>query len=169
MKKFLLLILICTNFAIFAQDVDNAEKTTTFYLISNGEKKAPSEKYPDPYLSDVGVARAENWLKVLANVKLDAVYAQDLTSVKQTAQTLANGKSLGVFLLDTKAMYNDAFKYTTNGKSNLIVADNATVVKFVNSVLGEEKFKVAKEVNYSNLYIISITKNGKETILLDID
>ena len=169
MKKILLLILICTSFVTFAQDVDSTEKTTTFYLISNGEKKEPSEKYPDPYLSDAGVSRAENWVKVLANVAFDGVYAQNLISVKQTAQIVGTSKELGVFELDTNTLYDAAFKYTTNGKSNLIVADNATLVKFANSVVGEEKFKVSEDVNYSILYIISVTKNGKETILLDIN
>ena len=191
MKKILLLILICTSFNIFSQietviestEVEEVEveevvadvpfkvikkETTTFYLITNAEKKSPSEKYPDPYLSKSGEKRAENWSKVLANVTLDAVYAKESISIKQTAQAVATGKGLGVYALEANSMNDPGFKYNTTGKNTLIVGDNASIVKFANEILGTKKYSIPEGDVYSALYIITINKNAKNSILLDV-
>lgn len=191
MRKLLSLILICSSFSIFAQEVtqmakekieevkeaivkdtdviENKTIKTVFYLVSNGEKKAPTEQYPDPYLSDEGLKRAQNWAKVLSNVKIDAIYAQGSISIKQTAQTVATSKELGVYALEANSITDDGFKFNTTGKSTLIVGDNATIVKFANATLEGEVYTVSKDINYSNLYIVTVTNGVKDSLLLDIE
>ena len=179
MKKLLSLILICSCFSIFAQEATQLSKgtdvikkntvKTVFYLISNGEKKEPTEQYPDPYLSDEGLKRAQNWAKVLSNVKVDAIYAQGSISIKQTAQTVATSKELGVYALEANSITDDGFKFNTTGKSTLIVGDNATIVEFANATLGGEVYTVSKDINYSNLYIVTVTNGVKDSLLLDIE
>lgn len=143
---------------------------TTFYLITNGEKKEPSEKYPDPYLSDTGKKTAENWINVLANVKFDAIYAEELISAKQTAQIIGTSKGLGIYEFETAfTKYDESFQYITNNKNVLIIANKITLVKFVNAVLGNKKLSASEKLNYKNLYIVSKTKDVKDVIVLDLN
>lgn len=147
----------------------NESETTTFYLITNGKTKAPSDKYPDPYLNENGEKKAEQWIKILANVKLDAVYVQDITSAKQTAQKIATSQQLGIYALDIKNVYDNSFKYNTNGKNILIIANNTTLAYVANTVLGNEKYTTPKTTQYSDFYIVTVTKEYKNAIKLTIE
>ena len=144
-------------------------ETTTFYLITNGETKKPSEKYPDPYLSNTGVKKAENWIKILSDIKFGAIYAQETTSAKQTAQTIATTQKLGIYALDTKNVYDNSFKYNTKGQNILIVADNAALAYFANTVLDNKKYEMPKTATHNDFYIVTVTDNNITSIKLNIE
>lgn len=148
---------------------DSKIETTTFYLISNGETKPPSDKYPDPYLTETGEKKAKNWVKILADIKFGAIYAQELTSAKQTAQTVATSQKIGIYALDTKNIYDNSFKYNTNGKNVLVAGDNAVLAYFANTVLGHKKYTTSKTVGYSDFYIVTVTKDFKNAIKLNVE
>lgn len=168
-KKILLLLFICTAFSTFSQEETADKKITTFYFINNAEKKPVTEDQKDPYLTPEGVERAKKWSTLLSNVKLDAVYADNSISIKQTAQLAAEIQKTNIYALDTEAMYDIGFKYNTDGKNILIVSDSATTIKFANLILGEEKFTSLETVSFGNLYIVTIIENHKTGILLTVD
>ncbi len=154
---------------VMSKEVKAESTATTFYLINNAEKKAPKADQLDPYLTKDGVARVENWTKVLGSVKIDAIYALNTISAKQTAQIIGEAQKAGIYELETENMYNDAFKYNTNSKNILIVGDNATTTKFSNTVLGTEKYSLAEGADYGLLYIITIDGDSKTSVVLDIN
>lgn len=154
---------------VMTKEVKAESTATTFYLINSAEKKAPTEKQLDPYLTKKGVARAENWTKVLSSVKIDAIYTLNTIGTKQTAQVANTDQKANVYELDTAKMYDDVFQYNTNGKNILIVADNATTTKFSNLVLGTEKYSLTEGADYGLLYIITVDGDSKTSVVLDIN
>ena len=142
--------------------------TTTYYIINSAEKKAVTTKQQDPYLTKQGVKRSENWTKVLASVKLDAVYTINTTSAKQTAQAISQSQKTPTYGLDEANLYDVSFKYNTKAQNVLIVGDNATSIKFANLVLNKEQFSSVED-NFGRLYILTTNENNNSSIVLTID
>ena len=64
-------------------------------------------------------------------------------------------------------LYVDDFKLKTKGKNVLIVGHSNTTPSFANKILGKDLFKQINENNVdsnSNLYIITVTKNGATSV-----
>ena len=53
----------------------------------------------------------------------------------------------------------------TKGKTVLIVGHSNTTPKFTNGLLGEEKYEDIADDNNANLYVVTISKNGKTSQL----
>jgi len=151
------------------EEVKASSNVTTFYFINNAEKKAPTEKQADPYLTKKGVDRAENWAKTLSSVKIDAIYALNTISAKQTAQPIGENQKASVYELDTANMYDVGFKYNTNGKNILIVSDSETNTKFSNLVLGFEKYSIVEGEAHGLLYIVTVDDDSKTSVVLNIN
>lgn len=61
------------------------ENTTTYYLIRHAEKDQSDKSNRNPHLTDEGLKRAENWSKILANVKFDKIYSTNYYRTLETA------------------------------------------------------------------------------------
>ena len=176
MKKITLLLTFVVTFSnLFAQETtevsavtETESAPTTFYIINSAESKAPTEAQKDPYLSDEGIERSKNWANVLAYAKFDAIYTINTISAKQTAQIINEKLKTGIYAFDKNTMYDASFKYLTNGKNILIVAENATTTKFTNVVLGMEKYALSENANYNLLHIVTDVNDSKTAVLLNI-
>jgi 2,3-bisphosphoglycerate-dependent phosphoglycerate mutase len=165
MKKYILLIsIILSSFYLYAQD-----KTTTYYLIRHAEKDRTDATNKDPLLNDKGIERSKKWTQIFTKVKLDAIYATNYNRTKQTAKPTAENKNLKIYLYDIKNMYDTVFKNNTEGKNVLIVGHSNTTPAFVNKILDVNKYDQIEHNNNANLYIVTLTKNSKTSILLKID
>lgn len=147
----------------------NAQEVTTYYFIRHAEKVRTNPSDKNPHLNTKGLIRAKKWAEVFKNVKFDAVYSTDYNRTKQTAKPTADQNNLPVLLYNPATMYSDAFKYNTKGKKVLIVGHSNTTPAFVNKVIGSQKYPQIDDSNNANLYIVSITKDSIEDILLKVN
>ena len=170
MRIITLLLVLCSVFNTYAQESNATEKSvTTFYLINNAEKKAPTEEQKDPYLTEAGLARAEKWSNVFKNVSFDAVYSINTISAQQTAQAIAQSQKASLYQFDTTKMYDASFKYLTTGKNILIVGNNETSTKLANQILDKEQYSLIPNDNFGRLYIINVVNTTKNATVLTID
>ena len=164
MKKYLLLIVfIFSSLTIFAQ-----EDTTTYYLIRHAEKDRTDKSNRNPDLMKKGHDRAAYWSTVLSNVNFDMVYSTKYNRTIQTAKPTADSKKLEIVYYNPSKMFDDAFQKATKGKTVLVVGHSNTTPFFANKILGEEKYKQIKDDNNNNLYIVTVTKGSKTSILLKV-
>ena len=162
---FTLFIVLFSTFSVFSQE----NETTTYYLIRHAEKDTSDATNVNPDLNQIGLERAKKWASVFTPVSLNAIYSTDFRRTKQTAKPTANSKNLPTYAFDTSRMYDAGFKYNTSGKSVLVVGHSNTTPQLANMILGEEKYPLIDENNYSNLYIITVTNNKATSVLLKID
>ena len=66
-------------------------------------------------------------------------------------------------------MLSKDFIEKTKGKTILIVGHSNTIPGYVNKLLNKKKYFDINESNYSNLYIVTLTKNTTTDILLKIN
>jgi len=168
MKKYLLLIVFAfSTFASFAQEKD--EEVTTYYLIRHAEKQRTNPNDKDPSLTFKGLKRADKWAEVLATANINMVYTTDYSRTKETAQPTAEKNGLRMYVYNPRKMYDDGFKYNTKGKNVLVVGHSNTTPFFANKILGKELYKQIKDDNNSNLYIVTVSKNGVTSVVLTIN
>lgn len=168
MKKYLLLIVFAfSTFAGFSQEKN--EEVTTYYLIRHAEKNRADKDNKDPYLTIKGAERATRWAEVLSEANINMVFTTNYNRTKETAQPTAFRNGLKLFIYDPSNMYDEGFKFNTKGKNVLIVGHSNTTNVFANKILGENKYNGIDDVNNSNLYIVTVTKNGATSVLLKIN
>ena len=167
MKKlipFLLVVLF-----VFPSCKEHTEKNedviATYYLIRHAEKDRSDKTNRNPELTEEGLQRAENWAKHFKDLKFDAVYSTDYNRTKQTAMPTATANNVELQFYNPSDMKIEEFIKSTKGKTVLIVGHSNTTPKFANGLLGEEKYEDIADDNNANLYIVTITKNGKTSQL----
>jgi 2,3-bisphosphoglycerate-dependent phosphoglycerate mutase len=159
----------------FAQDetievLEQPIKTTTYYFIRHAEKDRSDANNKNPNLVQEGILRAAKWSLVFDNVKFDAVYSTNYNRTKQTAQPTAEKNGLDITIYDPRNLYSEDFISNTKGKTVLVVGHSNTTPQFVNTILGNEKYKSIDDSNNANLYIVTISGSGeKSDILLVIE
>ena len=165
MKKIALLVLL--TFGL--QRVSAQTETTTYYLIRHTDKVVTDKKDRDPDLTKKGYARAENWAKVLSDVKFDFVYSTNYKRTIETAKPTAKANNLEIKLYDPRKIFDEEFQKNTKGKTVLVVGHSNTTPFFANKILGENKYSEIDESNYTNLYIVTVTKDAKTGVLLHVE
>ncbi len=145
------------------------QKTTTYYLIRHAEKNRSDKTNRNPHLAETGLKRANNWAKVLKEVKFDMVYSTDYNRTKETALPTAKANNLDLQFYNPSDMQIEAFMEKTNGKTVLIVGHSNTTPMFTNGLLGEKKYEAIADDNNANLYIVTVTEDSKTSKVLVID
>jgi broad specificity phosphatase PhoE len=166
-KYFFLITFILGSLSIFSQD-----DTTTYYLIRHAEKDRTDKTDRNPHLTNKGIKRAAFWSDVLSSANINMVYSTNYNRTKETATPTALKNKLSVLLYDPSKLYDDDFKLKTKGKNVLIVGHSNTTPSFANKILGKDLFKQINESapdSNSNLYIITVTKNGATSIHLKVN
>jgi phosphohistidine phosphatase SixA len=153
---------------IFNSQAQESEKTT-YYFIRHAEKDRSDDTNKNPNLNEKGLLRAENWSTVFENVAFDEIYSTDYNRTIQTATPTAESKHLEIKFYNPANLYDEGFEFKTKGKTVLIVGHSNTTPQFVNKILGKEKYPDIDDANNSNLYIITITNNVLNDILLVIN
>ena len=170
MKKYLFLIVfIFSTAGIFAQESTTTDETTTYYLIRHAEKQRHDKTDRNPHLTSKGLKRAAHWATVLSSANIEMVYSTDYNRTKETAEPTAKQNGLEIFLYNPRKMYDEGFQHNTKGKNVLVVGHSNTTPAFVNKILGEKKYKDIDDSNNSNLYVVTVTKEGVTSVVLKID
>ena len=169
MKKIILIIsvLFC-SLSSFSQQIVK-DTVTTYYLIRHAEKDSTNPKNTNPKLNKKGLERAQKWANVFKNIHFNSVYATNYHRTKQTAKPVAEKDNLEIEIYNPKKMYTSQFQKETKGQNILIVGHSNTTPFFANKILGEYLYEQIAANNNGNLYIITVTKNKKTAVLLNIN
>lgn len=127
------------------------QNPTTIYLIRHAEKQDDTK---NTNLSPEGFERAENWKKYFEETPIDAFYSSGFQRARHTCQPIAfsRDKNISIYknhLMDLKKIIKE-----NKGKTILIVGHSNRIPKFINALLGEEKYPEILEPEFGNLYII---------------
>ena len=146
-----------------------SDDITTYYLIRHAEKERNDPLNKDPELTEKGKERAKHWDSFFQKVKLDEIYSTAYLRTEQTVENIAASKNIAIQNYSPKALYTDDFKRKTAGKTVLIVGHSNTTPKFVNSIIGEEKYSDMEDSDNSSLYVVTLLGNKKEVQVLTVD
>jgi phosphohistidine phosphatase SixA len=177
MKKLFLLILPIILACNFNQtknpEVENSEnmekkvgiseKITTYYFIRHAEKDRSNTEEKNPVLTEAGIKRAVKWAEIFKEVPFDLIYSSDFKRTKETAQKIAESQNLEIQLYDPANLNNEDFQQKTIGKIVLVIGHSNTNPRFVNSILGEEKYSDIDDKESGSLFIVSISPEGART------
>ena len=172
-KLFLLLlpmILVCNFNKTKNQEVKNSgymegkaqisDEITTFFFIRHAEKDRKNSEEKDPALTDIGIKRAEKWAEIFKEVQFDLIYSSDFKRTRETAQKIAESRNLEIQLYDSGKLNDEEFQKKTKGKTVLVIEHSNTNPKFVNSILGEEKYSDIADEESGSLFILSVSPVG---------
>lgn len=166
MKRITFLLLIFMNVAC---GQNASDETTTYFLMRHAEKDLSDPKNPNPDLTETGVERSVKWEKVLSHIDFDAVYSTDFIRTRKTATPIAEREKLSLIIYDHKNLDYTKFIQETRGKTVLIVGHSNSTPKFVNQLIGEERFKEIDENQYGMLFVVKLIGNQKDVTLLEIN
>ncbi len=153
----------CTSARKAAEEQFADDEVSTFILVRHAEK----DYGRDPILIDIGVERAERLKEVLKNTDLDAVYSTDTRRTQQTAAPTATEKKLPVISYDPAALQDFAYnlKRLYKGKTVLIVGHSNTTPAMANYLTESDAYPRFSELDYTNLYIVTLPRIGKPRVL----
>lgn len=131
---------------------------TTIILVRHAEKDFGD----DPNLTPVGHARAQRLAKTLKNVRLDAIYSTDTRRTLQTADPVASQKQIKVKLYE---MHNleplaEEIMEKHTGETILVVGHSNTTPALASLLDKQTDYPRFSELDYENLWILSIPQNG---------
>lgn len=132
---------------------------TQIYILRHADKVDDSENSP---LSEIGIQRAKYWKTVLQYIKFDTVYTTDFKRNKQTASLISEDK-IPIEIYYPMSFDVKKFISKVRGKKILIIAHSNTIPDMVNRLIGESTYAPMSHRNYSMLFIITISDEGKST------
>ncbi len=166
MKRITILLLVFLNVAC---GQNASTETTTYFLIRHAEKDLSDPKNPNPDLTEAGIARSVKWQKILSHINFDAVYSTDFVRTRKTATPIAESEKLPLIIYDHKNLDYAKFIKETQGKTVLIVGHSNSTPKFVNQLIGEDRFKEIDENQYGMLFIVKRSGNLKDVTVLEVN
>jgi broad specificity phosphatase PhoE len=160
------IVVIYTAIAVGLAWFFESQATTTMIFVRHAEKALiPVD---DPGLSPEGQARAEELARQLVDADvvagIDAIYSTDTRRTRETAVPVA--EALG---LDIRTYTNqeddepvvDAMVRDNKGKIILVVGHSNTLPTMIAALGASKKVPPIAEMEYDNLYLISIPWFGK--------
>ena len=160
------IVVIYTAIAVGLAWFFESQATTTMIFVRHAEKALiPVD---DPGLSPEGQARAEELARQLVDADvvagIDAIYSTDTRRTRETAQPVA--AALGLEILSYTNQEDDEPVVDTmvrdnKGKIILVVGHSNTVPTMIAALGASKKVPPIAEMEYDNLYLISIPWFGK--------
>ena len=140
------------------------DTASTFIVLRHAETTGSGT---NPNLSTNGLARAEELRRILANVPLAAVFSSNYNRTKQTAQPIADDKSLVINLYDpsNQVLFVDDWLDTYRGKTVLVLGHSNTVPELLNLFLQTNIYPNLPNAEYDNLFIATVSEKGRGKVL----
>ena len=126
------------------------------YLLRHAEKGAGS----DPDLTPAGQARAQEFLRVLGNVTVNAIYSTNTKRTRQTAQPLATAKSLTIQIYSDTSTANTILS-GSNEQIAVIVGHSNTVPELITAFGATPPYTYIPEKEFDNLFLLIVKKTKK--------
>ena len=159
-------IVIYTAIAIGLAWFFESQATTTMIFVRHAERAGPSAD--DPGLTPAGQRRAAELARQLVDADVvagvDAIYSTPFRRTKETAQPIAEALDLPVNIYDpsddNEAVVDKMVK-DHKGKIILVVGHSNTLPTLIAALGASKKVPAIAEMEYDNIYIISIPWFGK--------
>lgn len=153
MKRVVLLYLVA---ALFAASLAAApHPVTTVILVRHAEKASQEDDSP---LTAAGTERAKELARVLAGVKVDAIYTTQFRRVQDTAIPVAEALGLTPIVRNTGATYaTDLAKHIlieNRGQTVLVVGHSNTTISVLKA-LGATDVSPMPESQFDNLFVLT--------------
>lgn len=175
MPKFSIIFLVLIAFASCNEtkkseaSVNTDEITTTYYLIRHAEKDRSDPTNKNPVLTQKGIERAVNWARYFENIKIDQVFSTEYSRTMQTAAYTASQKQVMIETYDASDLYNEDFTTLTRGHNVLIVGHSDTTPKFVNAIIGENKYEDIPDNENGLLFMVTVSGDATNVQLFTVD
>jgi len=158
-------IVIYTAIAIGLAWFFESQATTTMIFVRHAERAGPSAD--DPGLTPAGQRRAAELARQLVDADvvagIDAVYSTPYRRTRETAQPVADALDLPINIYDPSD--NEAVLETIlknhKGKIILVVGHSNTLPTLIADLGASKNVPPIAEMEYDNIYIISIPWFGK--------
>ncbi|WP_020570579.1 phosphoglycerate mutase family protein [Neolewinella persica] len=170
LKKLTLLLLFtglfltsCTTGKKTLEEKYGQDEVSTFILVRHAEKDFDR----DPILTEKGTERAERLKEMLKNTSLDAIYSTDTRRTQLTAAPTAKELDLEVISYSPAELqlFAKELKRKFRGKTVLIVGHSNTTPAMANYLADTDKNPRFSELDYTNLYVVTIPTVGKARVL----
>ena len=158
-------IVIYTAIAVGLAWFFESQATTTMIFVRHAERAGPSAD--DPGLTPAGQRRAGELARQLVDADVvagvDAIYSTPYRRTRETAQPVADALDLPINIYDpadNEAVLEEILK-KHKGKIILIVGHSNTVPTLMADLGASKKVPPIAEMEYDNIYIVSIPWFGK--------
>ena len=133
---------------------------TTIFMVRHAEKKSGK----DPELNDMGKKRALALSHLSDDYKFSAILASKYRRTIETATPLANKTGLLIYNEIAPNHYDEIVNFIKKnhlGKTVFIVGHSNTIPGLANTFLGENRFKLIDEKDFTKLF--KVTLKGTKT------
>lgn len=139
------------------------KEVSTFILIRHAEK----DYGRDPVLADLGVARAERLKEIMKNTDLDAIFSTQTNRTQLTAKPTAEDKNIVVQPYNAGLLeeFSNRLKKNFRGKTVLVVGHSNTTPAMANLLSDSDRYPRFSELDYTNMYVVTIPVAGKARVL----
>ncbi|MEJ8568610.1 winged helix-turn-helix domain-containing protein [Elongatibacter sediminis] len=133
-------------------------EVTRIYILRHTEQTDWESE--DPGLSGAGIARANYWKTVLQHVEFERIFTTDFTRNIQTADILASDSGLELEYYYPLSFDVLKFLNTIRGQQVLIIGHSNTIPDMINRLIGETRYPPMSHLDYEQLFLITIGKDG---------
>ncbi|MEM6769395.1 MAG: phosphoglycerate mutase family protein [Bacteroidota bacterium] len=158
-----LLISSCDTLRKTTKEEMGDEAVATFILVRHAEKQIGMK----PALTEDGKQRAERLAFMLERVDLDAVYSSPTKRTEMTATPTAASHNLRIINYDPSLLQEFAkdLKRLYHGKTVLVVGHSNTTPALANYLAETDEYPRFSELDYTNLYVVTIPRIGKPRVV----
>lgn len=153
----------CTSGKKTAEEKFGETEVSTFILVRHAEK----DYGRDPILTKEGTERAERLKEILKNTSIDAVYSTDTKRTQLTAEPTAADKNLKIISYAASGLqdFSADLKRLYKGKTVLVVGHSNTTPAMANYLTNTDEYPRFSELDYTNLYVVTLPRIGKPRVL----
>lgn len=167
--KFLLIVLTVLlsgcQLSIKERSPQEVKGPLLVFLVRHAEKAEDSMEM-DSRLTEEGTHRAVELARILADAEIDFVHSSDYIRTRNTAAPLAELLELEIELYDTSDLHKLADTIKARGGRHLVVGHSNTTPILVEILGGQPGLPIVEATEYDRLYILSITNDEVNTVLL---
>lgn len=135
------------------------------FLVRHAEKTEDSME-KDSHLTEDGYIRAAELARTLADAEIEYVHSSDYIRTRNTAAPVADLFGLEMELYATSDLHDLADTIKARGGRHLVVGHSNTTPVMVEILGGKPGVPIVEANEYDRLYILTITGNGVNTVLL---
>ncbi|MFN2498171.1 MAG: phosphoglycerate mutase family protein [Pyrinomonadaceae bacterium] len=165
MLVFTMLFAVLGAVVLFAYFSTFERPMTTIMLVRHAEKNIEPAN-PNPDISPLGQARAQELARMFGDAGIKAIYATQYKRTQQTVKPLADKLGLAATQVDAKntAELVRQIRAQHNGEVVLVAGHNNTVPEIIAALSGPQ-LPVIPETEFDNLYIVTIYRVGGAKLL----
>jgi len=159
MKKNILALLILLSYVFTGYSQNNTPtEITKIILVRHAEKTDDGTK--NPPLSSEGILRAEQLNTLLADIKIDSLYATPYKRTEQTLGVISKNRNIKITNYNPSDKLFSENLLKNKGKTMLVAGHSNTIPALVNTLIKSNKYEQLAETEFSKIWILTF-KNGE--------